>query len=76
VLALTALTAAADKTVCIWDVASNTKAKELKGHTQGISDVEWCEQTYVATASDDKTVKLWDIETVCRTAPQFSVLCA
>ena len=37
----------------------------LAGHTQGISDVSWTQDSsHLATASDDKLIKVWDIETV------------
>lgn len=53
---------AADRTVCLWQ---NFKlGGTLKGHENGISDVNWSKDgNYLATASDDRTVKLWDADT-------------
>lgn len=40
--------------------------RELKGHTEGISDVAWASDSiYVASASDDTTVRIWNVDTVC-----------
>ncbi|KAG5178330.1 WD40-repeat-containing domain protein [Tribonema minus] len=55
--------AAADLTVRLYSWDGVFKAS-LNGHTQGISDVAWTQDSrYVATASDDKLLKVWDVET-------------
>lgn len=56
---------AADKQIKLWDAMDGQYKATLTGHSQGISDVAWSDDSaYLASASDDKTVRVWDIEKV------------
>jgi WD40 repeat protein len=54
-----------DGTARIWDVASGRELQVLRGHTIGISRVEFGAEhgAEVVTASDDETVRRWDPST-------------
>ena len=57
---------AADKTVCIWNMATMQRERCLIGHDAGISDVCWsCDSNYICTASDDTTIRIWSAQSVC-----------
>ncbi len=49
-------------TVVIWDIASNARVTELKGHSQSVRSVAWT-GTLIAAGSEDKTARLWDART-------------
>jgi COMPASS component SWD3 len=57
--------AAADRTVKVWHTSSGALVRDFVGHSQGVSDVAWSDQSeFIASASDDGTVRLWDLEEV------------
>ena len=54
-------TASTDKTVGVFDVATGTRIKRLKGHSTYVNAVDPSRKSpLVASASDDCTVKVWD----------------
>ncbi len=57
----TLATASADRTVKLWDTATNKELLTLTGHTESVLSVAFApDGRTVATGSVDKTVKLWD----------------
>jgi transcription initiation factor TFIID subunit 5 len=49
-----------DKSISIWDLASNALLTELKGHKDTIMNVDWSlDGQYIASASIDGIVRLW-----------------
>uniref|UniRef100_A0A453B8T7 Uncharacterized protein n=1 Tax=Aegilops tauschii subsp. strangulata TaxID=200361 RepID=A0A453B8T7_AEGTS len=37
----------------------------LRGHTQGVSDLSWStDSNYLCSASDDRTLRIWDIRSI------------
>jgi COMPASS component SWD3 len=56
---------ASDKLIKLWDAYTGQIIRTLEGHTEGISDVAWSNDSeYLASASDDKTVRIWKPDTV------------
>lgn len=54
-------TAIGDKTVRLWDVSSDERPHELRGHTREILDVAFNPNgNLVVTSSVDETARLWD----------------
>jgi WD40 repeat protein len=52
--------AADDKTVRLWEVASGTHVRTLAHHTARVNGVAFSpDGTLLASAADDKTVRLW-----------------
>src|SRR5581483_7351768 len=50
--------------VMLWNVATGEVVKVLKGHTRGVSRVEFSpDRKTLASASDDNTVKIWYLST-------------
>ena len=59
--------AAADRTVRLWDAASGTEVKRLEGHGDWVWGVAFSpDGRLVASAAGDRTVRLWDWNTVSR----------
>ena len=57
-------TAGYDRTVRLWDVASQTELRTLSGHNDAVYDVAFHPGGKIlASASGDRTVKLWDVAT-------------
>ena len=53
-----------DKTVRIWDVASQSQVMLLEGHTDCVTSLSYSyDGTRLATGSHDKVVMIWDVET-------------
>ena len=56
---------AADKTVKIWDVYAGKIVRTLVGHTEGLSDLAWSNDSkYLASACDDGTIRIWSVDEV------------
>ena len=57
------LTAAADKTVCLWDLTQNQARRQLLvGHADSVSSVAFSPNgRFALTGSYDKTARLWDL---------------
>jgi COMPASS component SWD3 len=57
-------TAAADKTLKIWDVHEPRFVTAFAGHTRGLSDCGWSSNArHIITSSDDATVRVYDVRT-------------
>ncbi|MFO0964971.1 MAG: hypothetical protein U0793_05185 [Gemmataceae bacterium] len=55
---------APDKTVKLWNLATNKERVTLEGHTESVMSVVFSpDGKILASASRDKTVKLWDVAT-------------
>jgi WD40 repeat protein/class 3 adenylate cyclase len=53
-----------DNTALIWDAAWQKPELVLRGHTQGVSSVDWSpDESKLATASLDSTAMIWDAQT-------------
>jgi WD40 repeat protein len=60
----TLASASDDKTVKLWDVATQQVLATLQGHTDAVTAVAYTpDGKTLASASDDKTVKVWEIAT-------------
>lgn len=68
------LTAGADRTLKVWDVATKTEVRTLSGHRAGSGDIgrlaAWVtacavspDGSFAVSASSDRTLKLWDLAT-------------
>jgi len=51
--------------VKIWSPHTGELVRNLNGHTKGLSDIAWSnDSVYLASASDDTTIRVWEIDTV------------
>jgi COMPASS component SWD3 len=56
---------AADKTVKLWDSTTGQIVRTFEGHSSGISDIAWSNDSeFIASASDDKTIRIWSLDLV------------
>ena len=56
--------AAADKFVKVFDVASGNFVRAFEGHTHHVMDVSWkADRTTLASAGADNAIKIWNVET-------------
>jgi WD40 repeat protein/serine/threonine protein kinase len=54
-----------DKTVKLWNVEAGGKARELKGHTLGVTSLAWSpDGKTIAAAGEDRTIQIWDAVTL------------
>lgn len=52
-----------DKSIAIWDLATNSLLTELKGHQDTVMNVDWSlDGQYIASASADGIVRLWSTQ--------------
>jgi WD40 repeat protein len=50
--------------VLIWDMITKTIIRELKEHKEGITSLEWFENTkYLCSGSKDGKIVVWDVVT-------------
>lgn len=57
-----------DKSISIWDLASNGLLTELKGHKDTVMNVDWSlDGQYIASASLDGIVRLWPTQDFIKT---------
>ncbi len=57
-------TGSADKTIKLWDVATQGNIATLVGHTGIVNSVAYSsDSTLLASASSDNTIRLWDVST-------------
>ncbi len=54
-------TAGGDTVVRVYDTASGTMKKELKGHKIAVTALAWVSNTTLASGGADKIVKVWDV---------------
>uniref|UniRef100_M8B3K4 WDR5-like beta-propeller domain-containing protein n=1 Tax=Aegilops tauschii TaxID=37682 RepID=M8B3K4_AEGTA len=58
-------TASLDGTVALLSPSSLAVIANLRGHTQGVSDLSWStDSNYLCSASDDRTLRIWDIRSI------------
>jgi transcription initiation factor TFIID subunit 5 len=54
----------------LWDLASGTLFKELRGHTDSITSLAFSPDSgLIASASMDNSVRVWDIRSMCCNTP-------
>lgn len=59
-----AISASADRTLKVWEVATGREQHTLKGHTGGVNSVALSGDGRLAvTASSDRTLKVWEVAT-------------
>jgi len=57
----------AENIVKIWNPLTGELMRNLAGHTAGLSDLSWSnDSVYLASASDDTTIRIWEVDTVRR----------
>ena len=58
-----AVSASADRTLTVWDLASGRELRTLEGHTDGVMGVALSgDGRRAVSASEDKTLKVWEVE--------------
>jgi WD40 repeat protein/serine/threonine protein kinase len=58
------LTASADRTLILWDIATGDELQRLRGHTNAVNDVVFLpDGTRALSASRDRSLILWDLAT-------------
>lgn len=51
-----------DLTIILWDLASGSKIKTMRGHTSSIHSLSFsAESTVLVSGSSDSTVRVWDV---------------
>jgi WD40 repeat protein len=59
-----AVSASADETLNVWDLATGRALRTLEGHSAGVHGVAVTpDGRRVASASQDQTLKVWDLDT-------------
>ena len=55
----------AENVIKIWNPFTGELIRDLGGHTAGLSDISWSnDSVFLASASDDTTVRIWEVDTV------------
>ena len=56
--------ASEDKTIKVWDAATQRERRTLSGHTRAVTWIDFSPAgNRLASASSDRTIRLWDLET-------------
>ena len=59
-----------DQRLKLWDLASGTLYKELRGHTDNITSLTFSsDSSLIASASMDNSVRVWDIRSAHCSTP-------
>ena len=57
------VSAAYDKTVCIWNPNNGELLKTMRGHTDNVNSVAFNHNgTMIVSGSDDKTIRIWNVD--------------
>ena len=56
-------TASLDTSVGLIDVNSQQETRKLRGHSKGVTTVEFIEEHFLASAGIDQSIRLWNLDT-------------
>ncbi len=45
----------------VWELSGTRQIRQLKGHTNWVSDVVWLDNDTAASSSDDLSIRIWDV---------------
>ena len=59
----------------LWSAFTGQIIRTLEGHTAGLSDIAWSNNSvFLASASDDTTIRIWNVDLVCFCLLPLSIL--
>jgi WD40 repeat protein len=68
------VTTSTDKTARIWDVATGSEIKVLRGHESSVTSATFSpDGTRIVTASEDGTARIWDVHLATMTTMNLLV---